>query len=605
MDPTAAAARAPVPATATATTGQNMEKHMSSSSSSDGSCVRCIHCTLAADLIRSAYSTSTSTNVLFVVTTDASCHGSFNASSRNAHGNKNVHGNNGNNHSSSFNSDDRSSSRNGGSDDEQAAAKKQSGIAVVVRQIGGTRLTASTGRGTSYSDTIDVDIDDDSDLYNSYRTDDNETLIRKGNDKIKIVLASTSLQPSNAAETYAWNIGIKTLLLDNMSRSLLAGGHATVLLLSDNRHTIEFYKRRCNYSSQDIPPNVAVEWKKNFDDLMRLMNSDVGRMDGRDPYSTMQSSSSSVRLSQVRGLRDDSFAPFGFFDHSAADLLSAIARYEQPKFDRWRSNIPTLEEVDILWLENSHQKSLPKMTSTGKRKVSVQEMIRLSWGIDLVPLLKDGYNRNIHPVMSNMKKRKGLAFQSNNPKKRLNVLRASNAEERKKPPPPPAATLAPKMVQTSKKKSSKIIAASTKNAKKKEIPSSYSFGSGKSSPTGCCRVPSKPCKGSIETIDILHDNDEAESSTTTTERGSLEDKPTESYIITFNSNHDENNKKIIESTANGLKEAYPNTYAARSAFTATSATGSAVTTSRNTRNKNRDIIDLSCDSDDDSCRQRR
>mmetsp|Transcript_4812 Transcript_4812/g.12229 ORF Transcript_4812/g.12229 Transcript_4812/m.12229 type:complete len:803 (+) Transcript_4812:219-2627(+) len=322
---------------------------------------------------------------------------------------------------------------------------KHSGVAVVIRRIdcrgrdmdGGeashrtvgqlTRTnsdrraaTVPMAKGKSLTDAIEVDTDDsDDEIDHSFQQSSNR--LRPGSssssgDKIKIVLESTFLVNSNAAETFAWNVAIETLLRDREACALLKEGNATVLMLSDNTSTIEFYKNHCDLNACQqhfVPTSIASRWRGNLSKLTYLTTSNGGSASSAYAASatafgsssaasaastSSQSPSTVIRIAKVRGLRDGSFAPMGFFDHSAADLLSAIARYEQPKFHQWRQNVPQLSDVDILWLEHSTNKLLPSLTSNGKRKISVQEMIRSEWGIDLVPLLHDGYSRSIHPV---------------------------------------------------------------------------------------------------------------------------------------------------------------------------------------------------------------
>mmetsp|Transcript_4810 Transcript_4810/g.12218 ORF Transcript_4810/g.12218 Transcript_4810/m.12218 type:complete len:805 (+) Transcript_4810:219-2633(+) len=322
---------------------------------------------------------------------------------------------------------------------------KHSGVAVVIRRIdcrgrdmdGGeashrtvgqlTRTnsdrraaTVPMAKGKSLTDAIEVDTDDsDDEMDHPFQRSNNHLhpeISGNSGDKIKIVLASTFLGNSNAAETLAWNVAIETLLRDREACALLKEGNATVLMLSDNTSTIEFYKNHCDLNACQqlfVSTSVASRWRENLTKLIRLTTSSGGSASSAYAASatafgsssssavastSSRSSSTVIGIAKVRGLRDGSFAPMGFFDHSAADLLSAIARYEQPIFDQWRQNVPQLSDVDILWLEHSTNKSLPSLTSNGKRKLSVQEMIRSEWGIDLVPLLHDGYSRSIHPV---------------------------------------------------------------------------------------------------------------------------------------------------------------------------------------------------------------
>ena len=409
--------------------------------------IQFLDCPQAAELIRAAYKNNFSGSleahrkdigvnhdagrVLFVVTTDASCQPRPSPHSTFYDGDTNAT-------STRFVSNSTKTQTDG----------KHSGVAVVIRRIGGVRndsdngeashrytgqqtrknsdrrtATIQSAKGRTWANAIDVDADDsdstdeecDNRYNGSYEHPPHNSRSKCG-DKIKIVLASTFLGSSNAAETFAWNVAIETLLRDREACTMLKQGNATILMLSDNTSTIEFYTNHCDLQTcrhHFVPSSIASRWKKNLETLIRLTKSNsstpfsirsasaeaFGSSSAARSMSTLSKSSSMViGVAKVRGLRDGSFAPMGFFDHSAADLLSAIARYEQPKFNQWRPNAPKLSDVDILWLEHSTNKSLPSLSSNGKRNLSVQEMIRSEWGIDLVPLLHDGYSKKIHPI---------------------------------------------------------------------------------------------------------------------------------------------------------------------------------------------------------------
>jgi hypothetical protein len=106
-------------------------------------------------------------------------------------------------------------------------------------------------------------------------------------------------------------------------------------------------------------------------------------VDWMTPYQRILETASKVMMAKVRSTHCQLS---GFFDHEAADLISAKLgrQIQQRRIYEWKT-APGLREADLQWLAESEEPrgKAPKPGGSGKRKGVLSERIKQELGLEI------------------------------------------------------------------------------------------------------------------------------------------------------------------------------------------------------------------------------
>ena len=179
----------------------------------------------------------------------------------------------------------------------------------------------------------------------------------RASDNAKVVLGRLPWDESSAAESGAIASGLEALLEEtNLEEYRL-------LVLSDCHSALDLFCPEKRSSLRD----GLVDAPKWIDALARVCRR-VG--DG-------------VVLSKIRSVHTNTS---GFFDHEAADMLSAKARDPETLETHsagWIEGVPPLDRTSIEWLKTSDEPRKKKTGGSGPRKkrceVRIRNELKLEW----------------------------------------------------------------------------------------------------------------------------------------------------------------------------------------------------------------------------------
>ena len=186
-------------------------------------------------------------------------------------------------------------------------------------------------------------------------------------DTLRVAIGSLQYDESSVAEIAAVALGARAAM-----REVGENDVSDVLFLCDCiSSVVSFYQPNKKSSIRSVVG--ADEWVQNMNDLL-------------DACST-----SSVCLAWVRSTHSKYS---GFFDHEAADLVSAAARSEQFR-NEYRDELssselaPALTDSDLQWLESSAEKK-KKSGGSGKRKDKCRSRLKEIFPQVTLPVRAEG-----------------------------------------------------------------------------------------------------------------------------------------------------------------------------------------------------------------------